>query len=233
MFKTQDDMKFYDSKLNTPFPEMLNSSGNIRKYDTSVTNTATSKINEQSQNNSGIITFDRKMSAKVRPASVINHFVGRYTPIGKLEMTYDESKDKKKNLKKLKAITEASFKAKSSSMSSNNRRAKKSAGRIERSKQILSRSWERKQSKKKHSEGKKKRNKVIQIIQNQLINLKTPTTTELVFNWPMKATHTTKNEFVKRSTNDSRMGFNKERQSSLESTKTKITKIYDSSHNSK
>lgn len=140
LFKTYDDLKFYDSKMNTPFPEMLNSSGNIRKYDTSVTNTVNSKIHEQNQANSGIITFGRKMSAKVRPASVINHFVGRYTPIGKLEMTYDEGKEKKKNMKKLKAITEANFKAKSSSISSNNRRAKKSAGRIERSKQMLSRS---------------------------------------------------------------------------------------------
>ena len=95
-------------------------------------------------------------------------------------------------MKKLKAITEANLKAKSSSMSSNNRRGKKSAGRMERSKHILSRSCERKQSKKKHNDSKKKRNKVIQIIQNQLINLKTPTSTELVFNWPMKATNTMK-----------------------------------------
>jgi hypothetical protein len=75
--------------MTTPFPEMLNSSGGFRKFDSSITNTASSKMNENSQNNSGIITFDRKMSAKIRPASVMNHFEGRYTPIGKLELLCD------------------------------------------------------------------------------------------------------------------------------------------------
>jgi len=43
-------------------------------------------------------------------------------------------------MKKLKVITEAALKAKSSSISSNNRRSKKSAARIERSKQMISKS---------------------------------------------------------------------------------------------
>mmetsp|Transcript_35702 Transcript_35702/g.35341 ORF Transcript_35702/g.35341 Transcript_35702/m.35341 type:complete len:233 (-) Transcript_35702:460-1158(-) len=142
MLKTSDDLKLFENKVNTPFHELFNSSGSIRKYDTSITHTATSKANEPCKENSGAATFDRKMSAKVRPASVVNHLVGRYTPIGKLEMTYDISAKDKKNMKKLKAITEANFKSKSTSMNSNNRRtrAKKSAGRVERSKQILSRS---------------------------------------------------------------------------------------------
>lgn len=155
MFKTADDLKFFENKVNTPFQDLFNSSGNIRKYETSMKNTTNTK-GDSGQNNSGVITFDRKMSAKVRPASVVNHLVGRYTPIGKLKMTYDISTKDKKNMKKLKAITEANFKSKSSAISSNNRRTggKKSAGRIERSKQILSRSCERKSSKKKSSEGK-------------------------------------------------------------------------------
>jgi hypothetical protein len=89
MFKTYDDLKIYDSKLTTPFPEMLNSSGVFKKADSSIMNTATSKMNDFSQNNSGIITFDRKLSTKVRPASVMNHFEGRYTPVGKLEILCD------------------------------------------------------------------------------------------------------------------------------------------------
>jgi hypothetical protein len=136
----------------------------------------------------------------------------------------------KKAMKKLKAITEANLKAKSSSISSNNRRTKKSAGRIERSKQILSRSWERKHSKKKHGDSKK-RNKVIQIIQTQLINLKTPASTELVFG--LKTNNTTKHEYIKRSNNESKLGFHRDRKSSLESTKAKISKIYDPLSNEK
>lgn len=112
---------------------------------------------------------------------------------------------KKKDLKRLKIISEANAKSKSSSISSNNRRAKKSAARIERSKQLLSKSCERKQSK------KGKRNKVIQIVQNQCINLKTPNTTELIFNWPLKQTNTMKNEFAKRTMNESKLGFIKDR----------------------
>jgi septal ring factor EnvC (AmiA/AmiB activator) len=79
--------------------------------------------------------------------------------MGKLEMTYDIS-TKDKNLKKLKAITETNLKSKISSIKNNSRRSKKSAARIERSKQILSRSCERKLSKKRN-ESKKKRNKVL------------------------------------------------------------------------
>ena len=99
----------------------------------------------------------------------------------------------------------------------------KSVGRIERSKQMLSKSCERtaslprKQSKKKHMDSKKKNNKVIQIVQNQCINLKTPNTTELVFNWPMKTNNTVKNEYIKRAMNESKLGFHKDRQNSLES----------------
>lgn len=185
MFKTYDELRFYDSKLTTPFPELLNSSGGLKRMDTSVTNTVSSKLYDQSNTNSGLVTVDRKMSSKERPASVIqkktqfdftrksssndsiNPFEGRYTPIGKLEILCEDNKDRKKAMKKLKAITEANLKAKSSSVSSNNRRSKKSAGRIERSKQILSKSCERKSSKKKNMESKKNRNKVIQIVQNQ------------------------------------------------------------------
>jgi hypothetical protein len=63
-----------------------------------------SKAIEISQNNSGLVTVDRKLSSKERPASVIqkksqfdftrksssndstHYFEGRYTPIGKLEI---------------------------------------------------------------------------------------------------------------------------------------------------
>lgn len=63
----------------------------------------------------------------------------------------------------------------------------------------------------------KKNNKVIQIVQNQCINLKTPDSTELVFNWPLKTNNTVKNEFAKRVMNDSRLGFARDRQASIES----------------
>lgn len=106
------------------------------------------------------------------------------------------------------------LKSKSTSISSNNRRGKKSAARLERSKQILSKSCERKQS-------KKKRNKVIQIVQNQCINLKNANTTELIFNWPLKQTNTMKNEFAKRTLNDSKLGFMKERINNKSNSKTR------------
>ena len=76
----------------------------------------------------------------------------------------------------------------------------------------------------------KKNNKVIQIVQNQWINLKTPNTTELVFNWPLKTTNTVKNEFAKRDFNDSKIGFLRDRKSSLES-QAKWLKIYKPNQN--
>lgn len=98
-----------------------------------------------------------------------------YTPINKLDFlcdnkdtnishntTHNKASEKLRHFNKLKVISEAANKSKSSSISSNNRRSKKSAARFERSKQILSKSCERKQSKKKHK-------KVIQIVQNQWI----------------------------------------------------------------
>lgn len=168
MYKTYDDLKFGENKLMTPFPELLNTSGGFKMLDTSVTNTVTSKMLDVSHNNSGLVTADRNASSKERPASVIqkknqfdftrksnsndsvNRFEGRYTPIGRLEILCEDSKDKK-YMKKLKELTEANIKAKnkakSSSLSSNNRRPKKSAARLERSKQMLNKSCERKQSK--------------------------------------------------------------------------------------
>lgn len=175
------------------------------------------------------------MSSKDRPASVIqkkstfdftrksssnestNFFDGRYTPIGKLEILCDDKKDKRKTMKKLKAIAEANIKGRVSAISSNNRRGKKSAGRIERSKQILSRSCERKHSK------KKSRPKAV----NQI---KCPNTSELILNWPFKTNHTSKHEYIKRGFTDSKLDFSKERQSSLES-KGKTNKIYKPTQN--
>ena len=63
--------------------------------------------------------------------------------------------------------------------------------------------------------------------------MKTPTNAEFIFNWPLKATKTTKNEYMKRGNDESRLGFHKDRKSSLENTKSKITKIYNTSQNSK
>lgn len=76
---------------------------------------------------------------------------------------------------------------------------------------------EKVQSLNKNIDYKKKRNKVIQIVQNQWINLKTPNTAELVFNWPLKTTNTMKNEFAKRDFNDSKVEFLRDRKSSIES----------------
>lgn len=72
LFKTYDDLRFYDSKLVTPFPEMLNSSGTFRKQDTSITNTVTSKALDTSQANSGLVTVDTKMKNLNNTASKIN-----------------------------------------------------------------------------------------------------------------------------------------------------------------
>ena len=180
MFKTQDDLKFSESRLTTPFSELLNSSGIIKKFDMNTSGTMTVKPFELSQANSGLVTVDRRSNSKDRPASVIqkknnfdftrksssndsiNRHEGRYTPIGKLEILCEDSKrlkegkfnvsyflDFRSGKSKLKDIGSSNVKGKSSSISSNNRRGKKSAARIERSKQILSKSCERKSSKSK------------------------------------------------------------------------------------
>ena len=82
----------------------MNNSGGFKKLDNSITNKTTTKMFNLSQNNSGLVTADRKMGSKDRPASVIQkknqfdftrksssndsakQFEGRYTPIGKLEI---------------------------------------------------------------------------------------------------------------------------------------------------
>lgn len=113
LYKTYDDLKFGEQRLTTPFPELLNSSGGFRKFDTTMGTTVATKILEQSNTNSGLVTVERKASSKDRPASVIqkkakfdftrksssndsiNHHEGRYTPIGKLEILCEDSKRSK------------------------------------------------------------------------------------------------------------------------------------------
>ena len=119
MFKTQDDLKFWESRLTTPFPELLNSSGILKKFDINPSSTMTVKPFDLSQNNSGLVTVDRRTNSKDRPASVIqkknnfdftrksssndsiNRHEGRYTPIGKLEILCEDTKRWKegKNIK--------------------------------------------------------------------------------------------------------------------------------------
>jgi len=139
LLKTFDDLKFYDSKINAAFSEMMNSSENTKKYNTRTINIENSKYNESPKINSTLLKFKRKMSAKIRPSSVISRFVDKYTPISKHKATSIESKQKKKIMKKLKSITKVDFKEKSSSMK-NNRRPKKSGSRIERTKFMQSKS---------------------------------------------------------------------------------------------
>ena len=93
LFKTTGDFSLNDSRMMTPFPEILNSSGMFKKPNTSMAHTAKSHLNDKTQN-----------SSKNRPASVIqqktkfdftrksssndsiNNIEGRYTPIGKLDI---------------------------------------------------------------------------------------------------------------------------------------------------
>ena len=108
--------KHDDSRIKTPFPELLNSSGILKKFDIAPNSTMTVKPFDVSQTNSCLMTADRNPSSKDRPASVIqkkkNTFEftrksssndsihrndGRYTPIGKLEILCEDGKRNKES----------------------------------------------------------------------------------------------------------------------------------------
>jgi len=107
LYNTHDEFRLNDSKLMTPFSELLNTSGAFRKMDLSLANATNTRFIDSTHNSSGLATIDRRSNSKDRPASVINkkckydftrkssnesigkneeNDIKRYTPIGKLEI---------------------------------------------------------------------------------------------------------------------------------------------------
>lgn len=103
-----------NTRLKTSFPELMNSSEFLKKFEIAPNSTMAIKQFDVSQNNSCLMTADRNSSSKDRPASVINkpknnfEFIkksssndsikrheGRYTPIGKLEILCEDNKRNK------------------------------------------------------------------------------------------------------------------------------------------